>query len=87
MFLRLENNLGVGSYILYQCYEAVHARSILNNYNPVSNLSYVPKLTEKAMAKQVHSYIAQEGISNNTNQSTYTAFHSAETALLKIDND
>ena len=61
-------------------------KNILKNYRPVSNLSYIPKLIEKAVAKQINEHIAHEGISNE-NQSAYRAFHSTETALLKIQND
>ena len=61
-------------------------KNILKNYRPVSNLSYISKLIEKAVAKQINEHIAHEGISNE-NQSAYRAFHSTETALLKIQND
>ena len=40
-------------------------RSTLNNYRPVSNLSYISK---KAVARQINEHIAHEGISNE-NQS------------------
>ena len=43
-------------------------RNILKNYRPVSNLSYISKLIEKAVAWQINELIAQEGISNE-NQS------------------
>ena len=52
----------------------------------MSNLSYISKLIEKAVAKQINEHIAHEGISNE-NQSAYRAFHSTETVLLKIQND
>ena len=61
-------------------------KNILKNYRPVSNLSYISKLIEKAVAKQINEHIAHEGISNK-NKSAYRAFHSTETALLKIQND
>ena len=52
----------------------------------MSNLSYISKLIEKAVARQINEHIAHEGISNE-NQSAYRVFHSTETALLKIQND
>ena len=61
-------------------------RNILKNYRPVSNLSYISKLIEKAVARQINEHIAHEGISNE-NQSAYRVFHSTATALLKIQND
>ena len=61
-------------------------KNILKNYRPVSNLSYISKLIEKAVAWQINEHIAHEGISNE-NQSAYRVFHSTETALLKIQND
>ena len=61
-------------------------RNILKNYRPVSNLSYISKLIEKAVTRQINEHIAREGISKE-NQSAYRVFHSTETALLKIQND
>ena len=65
-------------------------KNTFKNYRPVSNLSYISKLIEKAVAKQINKYIAQEGISNinqSLNRPIYKAFHSMETALLKMQND
>ena len=61
-------------------------RNILMNNQPVSNLSYISKLIEKAVGRQINNHIAHEGISNK-NQPAYRVFHSTETALLKIQND
>ena len=61
-------------------------RNTLKNYRPVSNLSYISKLTEKAVTRQINEHIAYEGISSE-NQSAYRVFHSTETALLKLQND
>ena len=77
------------------CFKTVHFtpllkeagldRNILKNYRPVSNLSYISKLIEKVVARQINEHIAQEGI--NKNQSAYRVFQSTELALLKIQND
>ena len=61
-------------------------RNLLKNYRPVSNLSFISKLIEKAGANQLNSYINKEGLSN-LNESAYKRLHSTETALLKIQND
>ena len=61
-------------------------RNLLKNYRPVSNLSFISKLIEKAVANQLNSYINNEGLSN-LNQSAYKRLHSTETALLKVQND
>ena len=61
-------------------------RNTLKNYRPLSNLSYISKLIEKAVARQINEHITHKGISNE-NQSAYRVFHSTETALLKIQND
>ena len=61
-------------------------RNLLKTYRPVSNLSFISKLIEKAVASQLNSYINKEGLSN-LNQSAYRRLHSTETALLKIQND
>ena len=61
-------------------------RNILKNYRPVSNLSFISKLIEKVVAKQLNEFISHEGLLND-NQSAYKSSHSTETALLKIQND
>ena len=61
-------------------------RNILKNYRPVSNLSFISKLIEKVVAKQLNGFISHEGLLN-VNQSAYKSSHSTETALLKIQND
>ena len=61
-------------------------RNIPQNYRPVSNLSFISKLIEKVVAKQLNEFISREGLLN-VNQSAYKSSHSTETALLKIQND
>ena len=61
-------------------------RNLLKNYRPVSNLSFIFKLIEKVVAKQLNNYIDSEGLSN-VNQSSYRRLHFTESALLKIQND
>ena len=61
-------------------------RNLLKNYRLVSNLSFIFKLIEKVVAKQLNNYIDSEGLSN-VNQSAYRRLHSTESALLKIQND
>ena len=53
---------------------------------PVLNLSFISKLIEKAVAKQLNEFISHEGLLN-VNQSAYKSSHSTETASLKIQND
>ena len=54
-------------------------RNILKNYRPVSNLSFISKLIEKVVAKQLNEFISHEGLLN-VNQSAYKSSHSTETA-------
>ena len=54
-------------------------RNILKNYRPVSNLSFISKLIEKVVAKQLNEFISHKGLLNVN--------HSTETALVKIHND
>ena len=61
-------------------------RNLLTNYRPISNLSFVSKITEKAVLHQLCPYIE----SNNllpTYQSAYRKYYSTETATIKIIND
>ena len=52
----------------------------------MSNLSFISKLIDKVMGKQLNSYNDSEGFSS-VNQSTNRRLHAIDTTLLKIQND
>ena len=59
---------------------------IFKNFRPVSNLSFVSKLIERAVFNQIHGHL----VCNNlypVAQSAYRRNHSTEIALLKVKND
>ena len=58
----------------------------MENYRPVSNLSFHSKVLEKAVVNQLNTHINSSNPSNQ-HQSAYRQFHSTETALLKIHSD
>eukprot|EP00745_Piridium_sociabile_P040659 TRINITY_DN786_c0_g1_i8.p1 TRINITY_DN786_c0_g1~~TRINITY_DN786_c0_g1_i8.p1 ORF type:complete len:1132 (+),score=124.07 TRINITY_DN786_c0_g1_i8:119-3397(+) len=58
----------------------------LNNYRPVSNLSFLSKLLERIVLFQLFSHLEQNHLLNS-HQSAYRRGHSCETALLRIVND
>ena len=56
------------------------------NYRPVSNLTFLSKIIERAMLDQLNPLFVQNGVIPVV-QSAYREFHSTETALCKIHND
>ena len=60
--------------------------TVLKNFRPVSNLSYLSKLIERVVCKQLTDFAAQSGNLEDY-QSAYRQGHSTETALLKVKDD
>src|SRR5208282_4334764 len=58
-------------------------RESLSNYQPISNLSFVSKLTERVIKDRLHEHLSYSFMFNIF-QSAYTKFHSTESALLVI---
>ena len=56
------------------------------NFRPVSNLSYISKLSERAGAEQFMEHLTANNLHSQL-QSAYKQQHSTETALLKVKND
>ena len=61
-------------------------KELLKNYRPVSNLPYISKVIEKVVAKRLDDHINENSLYDNL-QSAYRAFHSTETALLRVHHD
>jgi len=59
---------------------------IFKNYRPVSNLSFLSKVIEKAIASRLISHMKENGQLDKM-QSAYKSSHSTETALLRVQND
>ena len=59
---------------------------VLGNYRPVSNLPYLSKILERAVADQLQAHLDTNGLQFKF-QSAYRRGHSTETALLLILND
>ena len=56
------------------------------NYRPVSNLSFMSKIVEQVVAARLKNHLDTNSLWEK-NQSAYRAFHSTETALLRVYND
>ena len=60
--------------------------NILKNYRPVSNLSFISKVLEKIVFKQIVNHLEDNNLTDIF-QSAYKTGHSTETALLRVVND
>ena len=58
----------------------------LQNYRPVSSLSFISKIIEKVFSNRLQAHINFNKL-NNPMQSAYREFYSTETALLRVHND
>ena len=57
-----------------------------SNFRPISNLKFLSKIIEKAVASQLMEHLVNNNLEEPL-QSAYKRFHSTETALLKVQND
>ena len=58
----------------------------VNNYIPISNLSFISRVLDNVVANRLRSHIESNWMSNVL-QSVYEQFHSTDNALLKVHND
>ena len=61
-------------------------KNVMENLRPVSNLSFISKLTERVVLKRLTDHI----LCNNLHaqfQSAYKPNHSTETSLMRVHND
>ena len=57
----------------------------MNNYRPVSNLSFISKIAEKIVVSQLNDYLSEHNLHSN-HQSAYKQCFSTETALCALTN-
>jgi len=54
-----------------------------SSYRPISNLSFISKLTERIVVKRFTTHVSDFNLFPNR-QSAYRSFHSTETAVLSV---
>src|SRR6218665_1299192 len=57
----------------------------LSNYRPISNLSFLSKLTERIVLARLNDYLSSNSLLNQ-HQSGFTKHHSTETLLVSLYN-
>ena len=60
--------------------------NILNNYRPVSNLAFIPKVIERAVAFHLNKYLINDYL-NESLETVHKSANSTETALVRVKND
>ena len=60
--------------------------NILNNCRPVSNLTFLSKVIEKAVVFHLNKYLINNNL-NESLQSAYKSRHSTEITLVRVKND
>ena len=65
---------------------SVVIKTDVQNYRPVSNLTFMSKVVEKLVSRQVVAFLERLGLLPKL-QSAYRKNHSTETAVLKVVTD
>ena len=60
---------------------------VFKNYRPVSNLSFLSKVTERAVFLQIDNHMKKHDLYPSLHRSAYRKNHSTETVHLKVTND
>ena len=61
-------------------------KNVMENFRPISNLSFISKLTERVVLKRLTDQISCNNLHEQF-QSAYKPNHSTETALMRVEND